>query len=254
MLTGHPSRRAAEILLDVCTRTLRRYLRRCQLAGGDGLRDRLGGSRPRLTAAQEVAIVAAKRAGPYRAARKLRGLLWRPVSLEAPCGWAWSATASPLRPAPSQAGPTLCCSGSQQPVADRDHGEGPLPLDRDPLPDPRPGRPQLLYPGGRLLPAELPDQPLYGHVPGFHPVGLPPRRSSRIGRATTHPPVPLARPTATPGTTSSTVDVSVAVAIPGGSLLFLHGDGSLTADVRSIVANWAVTPFAGPIFTHGFGG
>ncbi len=75
--------RAAAALLDVAMRTLRRYLQRYRQAGPDGLRDRRGGSRPRLPGAQEAAIVEAKRAGPHRSARKIRDLLHLPVSREA---------------------------------------------------------------------------------------------------------------------------------------------------------------------------
>lgn len=76
-------RRAAAALLDVAVQTLRRYLHRYRQGGPDGLRDRRGGSPRRLTAAQEAAIVEAKRAGPHRSARKLRDLLRLPVSIEA---------------------------------------------------------------------------------------------------------------------------------------------------------------------------
>lgn len=80
---GSLSRRAAEVLLDVGGRTVRRYLQRYREGGAARLRDRRGGSRPRLTPAQEAAIVASKRAGPHRSARKLRDLLRLPVSREA---------------------------------------------------------------------------------------------------------------------------------------------------------------------------
>ncbi len=83
VLAGHLSRRAAEVLLDVGGRTVRRYLQRYRQAGPEGLRDRRGGSRPRLSAPQEAAIVASKRAGPHRSARKLRDLLRLPVCVEA---------------------------------------------------------------------------------------------------------------------------------------------------------------------------
>lgn len=83
LFAGSLRRRAAEVLLDVCGRTLRRYLQRYRQAGAAGLRDRRGGSRPRLSAAQEAAIVASKRAAPYRSARKLRDLLRLPVTVEA---------------------------------------------------------------------------------------------------------------------------------------------------------------------------
>ncbi len=83
VLAGSLSRRAAEVLLDVGRRTVRRYLQRYRQAGPEGLRDRRGGSHPRLTPTQEAAIVASKRAGPHRSARKLRDLLRLPVSIEA---------------------------------------------------------------------------------------------------------------------------------------------------------------------------
>lgn len=83
LAAGTLSRRAAEVLLDVSDRTLRRYLHRYRQAGAAGLRDRRGGSRPRLTGAQQAAIVASKRARPYRSARKIRDLLRLPVSVEA---------------------------------------------------------------------------------------------------------------------------------------------------------------------------
>lgn len=83
VLAGHLSRQAAEVLLDVGRRTVRRYLQRYRQGGSEGLRDRRGGSRPRLTPVQEAAIVASKQAGPHRSARKLRDLLRLPVSIEA---------------------------------------------------------------------------------------------------------------------------------------------------------------------------
>jgi transposase len=83
LFTGRLSRRAAEVFLDVCGRTLRRYLQRYRQVGGEALRDRRGGSRPRLSAAQDAAIVASKRAAPHRSARKLRDLLRLPVTVEA---------------------------------------------------------------------------------------------------------------------------------------------------------------------------
>lgn len=83
VLAGTLGRRPAAALLDVALRTLRRYLQRYRQGGPDRLRDRRGGPRPRLTAAQAAAIVEAKRAGPHRSARKLRDLLRLPVSREA---------------------------------------------------------------------------------------------------------------------------------------------------------------------------
>ena len=83
LCAGSLSRRAAEVLLDVCGRTLRRYLQRYREGGAARLRDRRGGSHPRLTAPQGAAIVASKRAGPHRSARKIRDLLRLPVSVEA---------------------------------------------------------------------------------------------------------------------------------------------------------------------------
>lgn len=83
MLDGSLDRRTAAGLLDVSARTLRRYRQRYQQAGPGRLRDRRGGARPRLTATQTAAIVAAKRAGPHRSARKVRDLLRLPVSREA---------------------------------------------------------------------------------------------------------------------------------------------------------------------------
>lgn len=80
-----------------------------------------------------------------------------------------------------QAGPALRCGRPQRPVADRHHGGGPLPAHRGPLPHPRARRPQPLHPRGGLLPAEVPDQPLHGHVPGLHPVGAPPGPALRPG-------------------------------------------------------------------------
>ncbi len=73
----------AAALLDVTVRTLRRYLQRYRQSGADGLQDHRGGSQPRLTPAQEAAIVNTKRAGPHRSSRKLRDLLQLPVSIEA---------------------------------------------------------------------------------------------------------------------------------------------------------------------------
>jgi transposase len=83
VLVGQVTHGAAAAVLDVSKRTVRRYLHRYRHAGAEGLRDRRGGPRPRLSAAQEAAIVAAKRAGPHRSARKIRNLLQLPVSREA---------------------------------------------------------------------------------------------------------------------------------------------------------------------------
>lgn len=83
MLQGNLSRLSAAASLDVSERTLRRYLQRYRQRGPEALRDRRGGSRPRLTPAEEAAIVASKRAGPHRSARKLRDLLRLSVSVEA---------------------------------------------------------------------------------------------------------------------------------------------------------------------------
>ncbi len=60
--------------------------------------------------------------------------------------------------------------------------------------------------------------------------------------------------TVTPGASSTTVDAYVALALPGGTLLFLQADRSLTADVRAIASNWPVSSYAGPIFIHPFEG
>ncbi len=60
--------------------------------------------------------------------------------------------------------------------------------------------------------------------------------------------------TVAPGATPSMVDVYVALSLPGGSLLFLQGDGNLTSELRPIVTNWTPTAFAGQIFTYRFGG
>lgn len=56
-----------------CTpRTVERYRRRFLHSGPEGLRDRRHSNHRRLTLAQELAIVQAKRAGPHRSARWLR--------------------------------------------------------------------------------------------------------------------------------------------------------------------------------------
>jgi hypothetical protein len=60
--------------------------------------------------------------------------------------------------------------------------------------------------------------------------------------------------TVAPGATPSMVDVYVALSLPGGSLLFLQGDGSLTSVVQPIVRNWTVGPFSGQIFSYTFSG
>ena len=82
-MAGHLARRVAAAVLDVTVRTLRRYLRRYRQSGADGLRDRRGGPRLRLTPTQEAAIVDTKRAGPHRSARKIRDLPQLPLSIEA---------------------------------------------------------------------------------------------------------------------------------------------------------------------------
>ena len=58
----------------------------------------------------------------------------------------------------------------------------------------------------------------------------------------------------TPGGTPLTADVYVALQLPGGSLIFLQGDGSLTTGLHPIVSNWTVGPFSGQIFSYNFGG
>lgn len=60
--------------------------------------------------------------------------------------------------------------------------------------------------------------------------------------------------TVTPGATSQVVDAYVAIALPGGPLLFLQGDGNFTTDVRPIVTNWTAVPFSGEIFRYTFSG
>jgi transposase len=83
VLAGRMSQRGAAHLLRVSERTVRRYLHRYRRTGLEGLRDRRGGSRPRLTPIQAEAIVASKQAGPYRSAQRIRDLLRLPVSREA---------------------------------------------------------------------------------------------------------------------------------------------------------------------------
>lgn len=51
----------AAAALDVTVRTLPRYFQRYRQSGADGLRDRRGGPRPRLTPTQVAAMVAAER-------------------------------------------------------------------------------------------------------------------------------------------------------------------------------------------------
>ena len=46
----------------------------------------------------------------------------------------------------------------------------------------------------------------------------------------------------TPEGTPQVVDVSLAVQLPDGSLLFLQGDGSVTTSVRPIVTGWTIDP------------
>lgn len=60
--------------------------------------------------------------------------------------------------------------------------------------------------------------------------------------------------TVTPGGPPIRVNGYVAVVIPGGLLLFLQGDGSLTTEWRPIVTNWTVTAFIGEIFRYTFSG
>lgn len=57
-----------------------------------------------------------------------------------------------------------------------------------------------------------------------------------------------------PGPTPVTADVYVAVQLPGGSLLFLQGDGTFTAAIQPIVRSWTVSSFSGQIFAYTFGG
>lgn len=61
--------------------------------------------------------------------------------------------------------------------------------------------------------------------------------------------------TVSPGPTPSAVDVYVAIELPfPGPILFMQGDGSLTAQVRPFVTNWTVAPFSGEVFRYTFGG
>lgn len=60
--------------------------------------------------------------------------------------------------------------------------------------------------------------------------------------------------TVTPGAVPLTADAYVAVGLPGGSLLFLQGDGSFTPDVLPLVRNWSVTSFTGELVRYTFGG
>ncbi len=60
--------------------------------------------------------------------------------------------------------------------------------------------------------------------------------------------------TVTPGPILMNADVYVAVEVPGGSLLFLQGDGSLVSAVQPLVGNWPIGSFTGQIFAHTFDG
>ena len=60
--------------------------------------------------------------------------------------------------------------------------------------------------------------------------------------------------TVAPGATPSTVDVYVALSLPGGFLLFLQGDGSLTWVLQPMVRNWTGGPFSRQIFSYTFSG
>jgi len=60
--------------------------------------------------------------------------------------------------------------------------------------------------------------------------------------------------TVTPGAASVSADVYVAVQLPDGTLLFLQGDGSLTATLQPIVRNWSVGAFTGQLFSYTLGG
>lgn len=57
-----------------------------------------------------------------------------------------------------------------------------------------------------------------------------------------------------PGATPVTADAYVAIQLPGGSLLFLQGDGTFTTAILPIVQNWTVSPFSGQILAYTFGG
>ncbi len=58
--------------LGCSLRTIRRYRTRFLQTGPEGLRERRGGNHQKLTRAQELAIVQAKRQGPHRSARWIR--------------------------------------------------------------------------------------------------------------------------------------------------------------------------------------
>ena len=57
-----------------------------------------------------------------------------------------------------------------------------------------------------------------------------------------------------PGADPLPADVYVAVQLPGGQLLFLRGDGSLTDTLAPIVTSWSPSFFAAPIFSYTFTG
>ena len=62
-------------------------------------------------------------------------------------------------------------------------------------------------------------------------------------------------PTITPGPSSRTVDVYIALQVPGDAALhFLREDGSFASEMQPLVRGWGVTPYSGELFSHVFGG
>ncbi len=57
-----------------------------------------------------------------------------------------------------------------------------------------------------------------------------------------------------PDVTPTAVDVYVWLTIPGGAMLFLQADWSLTAEARPMVRNWTVALYSGEIFRYIFRG
>lgn len=79
LLAGERAVHAVAQQLRCSVRTVRRYRARFLRAGPEGLRDRRRSNYRKLTLADELAIVQAKRAGPHRSARWIRDHLHLPV-------------------------------------------------------------------------------------------------------------------------------------------------------------------------------